>query len=359
MLDNKVAFIHGRPTPHPIHTKIGKAVNSDFFYVDFKLRWHDRNTNPFKRYLSWFYCAVSFPRKSKYNVFFSEGLHIPPVIMKVLKLIRKDQKIVALLANEVLYFLSSNYYKKSTEQGTLKVLKKYDALICIGEFQYNLAKKLTEGSGVKVYQIQNGVPAEKYSTLIKLKPSLNSKNILFVANGPSGWRTWYKGLDQMIDAFALAYRKDSSLSFTIIGDWDPLESQNLLKRIPQDISKNVTFVGQTDQFYSYLEGSILYLHCARGDSYPTTVLECMAAGLIPIISTITGTQEVVRQVDSSLIVEPDTQAIADKILWFFSLDKVQIQNYSNLSRTIISKYSEGEALMNFEKVFETMLADLK
>src|SRR5688572_2055623 len=127
-----VAFIHGRPAPHPIHTKFAKSVNADFHLVDFVLRWHDVQVYPFKRYISWFICAILFPNRRKYSIFMTEGMHFPPAIMKWLSLLRGDQKVVGLLSDEALYFIYSGFYSGTTTKAMTKLLKSYDALICCG-----------------------------------------------------------------------------------------------------------------------------------------------------------------------------------------------------------------------------------
>src|SRR5688500_10597688 len=39
--DARIAFVHGRPGPHPTHTALAKAINAEFMFVDRILRYHD------------------------------------------------------------------------------------------------------------------------------------------------------------------------------------------------------------------------------------------------------------------------------------------------------------------------------
>jgi glycosyltransferase involved in cell wall biosynthesis len=215
-----VAFIHGRPAPHPIHTKFAQSVNAEFHLVDFVLRWHDVQVSPVKRYLSWFICAILFPNRSKYSVFMTEGLHFPPAIMKWLRMLGRKQKIVGLLSDEALYFMYSGFYSGTTSKAMGKLLKSYDALICCGDMETYLARNLLGNAKTKIYTAFNGVSAERIKALGVLKPELESYNIVFIANGPSGWRGWYKGVDLLLQAFENACEIIPELTLTIIGNWE-------------------------------------------------------------------------------------------------------------------------------------------
>ena len=90
----KVAYIEGRPSSHPTHAKFAKSVNAEFHFVDFKMRWQDKNRSILYRVTSWLICAFTFPNRKKFNVFYVDNLHFMPVIMKILFLRKRKQKIV-------------------------------------------------------------------------------------------------------------------------------------------------------------------------------------------------------------------------------------------------------------------------
>ncbi len=99
----RVVYIHARPHGHPLHDKYGKSVASETIFRDFKIRWHDLHVSSFKRYLSWIFCAFSFPKKNLYDVFYSDGLVYFLVIMRKFGLIKKRQKLIGLIDDETLY----------------------------------------------------------------------------------------------------------------------------------------------------------------------------------------------------------------------------------------------------------------
>src|SRR6185312_4840058 len=190
-----VAYIHGRPSAHPMHQKFAKSVGGEFHYVDFRMRWQDRNRSILYRITSWLVCSFAFPNKKKYQIFLIDNLHFFPVIMKGLHLISGKQKIVAHMGSHTLYFIYAHRFSKFTEWLHIQALKRYDALICEGKMAVELVKKILGENTPKIYTV-------------------------FMGNGSNKDRMWYKGLDLMVAAFQLAKSKNKELTFTIVGDWE-------------------------------------------------------------------------------------------------------------------------------------------
>jgi len=42
-INNKVVFIQGRPGAHQMHQKFALSVGAEFCFVDFRMRWQDKN----------------------------------------------------------------------------------------------------------------------------------------------------------------------------------------------------------------------------------------------------------------------------------------------------------------------------
>ena len=121
-----------------------------------------------------------------------------------------------------------------------------DALICVGDFQYQLAYQITEGANTKLYKLYNGLTQQRHQQLSAVVPSVRSKKILFISNGPGNWRTWYKGLDLIIEAVCIARLKDPDISLQIIGDWDNSEREALLNSLSVKQREFFVFHGGAD-----------------------------------------------------------------------------------------------------------------
>ena len=89
---------------------------------------------------------LCFPRRHEYDLFLTDGPHIPPLVLKQLGLLRKNQRVAALMANEMLYFLKAGHYSRRSTRGILFALSRFDALICLGAYQTQLAHELLSGS---------------------------------------------------------------------------------------------------------------------------------------------------------------------------------------------------------------------
>ena len=317
----QIAYIQGRPSAHPMHKKFAESVNAKFHFVDFKMRWQDKDKSILYRMLSWLICAITFPSKKTYGIFLVDNLHFMPVLMKCLHLLNKKQKIVAHMGSHTLYFIYSHRFSKLTEYAHIFALKRYDALICEGQMAEVLVKKILGNTTPKLYTVINGIPEEHFPKETNLR--LENKNILFIGNGPGKERLWYKGLDLMISSFAIARKKDSELNFTIVGDWDENLLQNLLKKYPSEIQKSIHFIGETKKLENILSDSTLYLHCARGEANGLSILIAMSYGLPTLISEWTGAKEIVEQVDNMFIVPLNEESIAKRIHWYFQLSEAE------------------------------------
>lgn len=348
-----VAFIHGRPAPHPMHQAFADSINASSIFVDYKIRWHDIPASPFRRYVSFFVCAFLFPKREQYKFFLSEGFHFMPMLMRFLLLLRRKQKVVYFMDDEGLFFLETNFYSTITSFFVKFFLKNADALICVGEFQASLAKKVLKSKCPPIYQVFNGINEKRMLKLQKAEPDLQSKQILFIANGPTDWRVYYKGLDLIIESFELAKRELPALSLVIIGDWTQEVIQEFSKK-----SDDVHFVGKVQNIELFLQRSALYLHTARGEAWGISVTEAMAAGVPPVVSSVTGSKEVVEEVDKSLIVDINVNDVKNKILWYFNLSFKERQVLSKKCRLAVKGYTEGNAVQEFQRKFNQLAVDL-
>lgn len=350
-MNNKVLYLHGRPAPHKLHGRFAKSVGSEFEFVDFKLQWQDKNKSKLHIMLSWIVCAFSYPRK-KYGYFLIDNLHMAPVLMKKLGLLKKDQKIFVHMGSHTLYFMHSNWFKGINAYLQRFMLKNYDAVICEGKMAEELVHKILGNDAPPTYYTYLGPPAERAKTLSELTPNLQSNNILLISNGPVGFRKHYKGLDLMVKAFGIAAAENEELKFFIIGDWENSIISECKQLLPLEIQDRLIFTGRVNNIEDYIKDSSLYLHCSRGDAFPTSSIEAMTAGLVPIVSTWTGTKQLVKDIDEDLITQLDEEEISQKILKYFDLPLGQKKILSDRAKSIAMQYTEESSIAHYQKVFE-------
>ncbi|MCR9253794.1 MAG: glycosyltransferase family 4 protein [bacterium] len=318
------------------------------------MRWQDKNPSFLRLILSWVVNALSYPRKD-YQYFLVDNLHMSPVLMKKLGLLRSDQKIIVHMGSHTLYFIYSNWFSGMSNKLQRFMLKNYDAIICEGEMAQKLVTKILEHDAPPTYVTFLGPPAERASQLTKIQPDLSSKEILLISHGPIGFRKHYKGLDIMCRAFGLALENDPTMQFRIVGDWEDQVVSECYDLLPEKFRKNLHFTGKVDDINRYLQQASLYLHCSRGDAFPTSSIEAMTAGLVPIVSEWTGTMQVVKEINEDLIVPLDPKIIAERINWYFDLSLDLKKELSEKAKEAVRNYTEEAAVNHYQVVFDQII----
>ncbi len=348
----KIAYLHGRLGPHIMHGRLAKSLNATFHIIDEYKKWNDGVYSKVYIIYAWIYNAFAFKKPRLYDFYLVSGPHFSPILMKIFRL-KKSQKLIVHLGDETMYFLYSKWYGKLMQK-TLKILlNKYDYLLCEGQMAADLAK--LNGITTPSFTTYLGVPNERHEVLLKLTPSLENNTFITISSGPSGWRTYYKGLDLMINAFSQAFKTDSSIKFTIVGKWDKYLQEKLMKNLSKECKSAISFVGHTKEIDKYLAEASFYFHTARGDAFPTVVLEAMAAGLIPIVSEWTGSKEVVQKLRDDLIVNLDVNEISSKLLMLSASTMTARKEISIKAKKISNKYTEDFALRHYQKVIKQII----
>ena len=352
--DLNILYLHGRLGPHIMHGRLAKSVNAIFEKIDKYKVWNDGNYSKIFTIYAWIYNAFAFKNIKQYDLFLVSGPHISPVLMKIFRL-NKKQKILVHLGDETMYFLFDKWYGKIMQKFLVLILNKYDALLCEGQMATDLAK--LNGINTKTYTTYLGVPNERHSVLLKLNPQLTKNTFITIASGPSGWRTYYKGIDLMITSYSNAFKSNHKMEYIIVGEWDLKLQIELTSKLSIECKNSIHFVGQTKEIDKYLSEATFYFHTARGDAFPTVVLEAMAAGLIPLVSEWTGSKEVVVKLNKDLIVSLDENQISEKLI---NLSKMPIEQRKELSfeaKEISKNFTEDFALQHYQDTFNQIIKD--
>jgi glycosyltransferase involved in cell wall biosynthesis len=349
----KVAFIHGRPSGHPIHAAYAKAVNADFFHEDRILRWQDvASASKIRRYISWILNAVFFPNKAYYSVYLCECMRVPQLIMKKLGLIGGNRKLIALMADESLYFLDQKKYPPLTCWLLEQFLNACDGIICIGDLQYDIAAKYYKKK--TLYKIYNGIDKKQIERLNGIKNESNEvKKIIVIGNMAAYWRAWYKGVDIAISAFSKLNQR--GLELHIIGEVDAAVKQALLKEVPKEIIAQIFFKGKVNDIKDVLKLADLCIHCSRGDAFPTSTLECFAAGVPVIVSEVTGTKSFVSEVDNQLVCRTNEQDLLRSLNYFLKLSQEERGVISNKLKSHPKLIDSEQAIERFREVFYNLI----
>lgn len=351
-----VVYIHGRPSGHPIHDGYAKLINSDFCFSDHKVRWNDvENASKLRRTISWIMSAVQFPKRKMYDIFFSEGVREIILIMKWLGLISKKQKIVALMANENLFLISTKQYSFFANFLMVSFLKKCDALICIGSYQANLAQVILPKA--KIHTIFNGIPTDRMDKLNMINPNLASNKILVITHANSITRMHYKGTDLAFNVFNKLAKVFPHLELHIIGNCSN-DVMNYCKKLLGEGIKNKHFFHGEQNTSKYLTDACLLLQLGRGDSFPTTTIEAAAAGVPVFVTNETGTKEVVNQINPLFVTTLEPSEIFNSVKKYIQFSDADKNNLSNEFKNVSKFYSQKNANENFINTINNIYAEL-
>jgi glycosyltransferase involved in cell wall biosynthesis len=357
-LKRKILYLKGRPNAHPLHRRLAESLGCDFDFIDAGERWQDQEKSSFSNVISWFRNAQYLTKKyHDYDVFLIDNLHFTPVIMNMF-FAKPKKKLMVHLGSHTLFFMHSKIFSKINLWLHKKALQQYDVLLCEGDMAKQLAKGLLKEKLPPTYVTYLGLPAERSLALKAIIPDLKSSTIVIIANGPSSFRAYYKGLDVMIKAFALALMQLPNLQLKVLGNWTEGIIEQLKSGIVKEAGEQIDFIGQVSNIDSYLSEAGLCLHCTRGDAFPTSTLEVLTAGLPVIISEWTGTKEVVEMVDARLIVALNEQVIAGRIIWYYNLPLHQKQQISRSGKKVAENYTEAFAIDHYNKTFKEIYKDL-
>ena len=335
-----------------MHAAYAKSVDADFFHEDKYLRWQDRpHSSKLKRYTSWVINALFFPNKSLFNIFLTESIRIPQYLMKKFWMMRKDQKLVAIICDETLYFIINHRYPKLTIWLMRSFLNNCDALICISKYQAELAEQVVSNNQVKILTMHNGI---NLGMKDNASAKLSGKKIVFVGNIESEWRVWYKGFDLMISTFEMLHNADPSMEFHIVGLVDDDVKTRTLVNLNPSVTQSIFFHGYSKDLFDTMRQFDLVLHTARGEAWGITIQEAMAVGVPAIVSKDTGIKELVEQVADELVVELESEKIFDAIVWYFGLSNERRLELGELSKSIAGNYTEDKAIDSFQKLLKSV-----
>lgn len=182
------------------------------------------------------------------------------------------------------------------------------------------ARVTTVNEGLRRWVTAQGIPEERVICIrngVELRhrkkgdarPS--SCRFLFVGNIVSA-----KGVQQLIDAFALAGQEEKEVRLILVGEGPERE---LLEHRAKEkgIDSFVEFVGKQppDQIVSWMSQSDCLVLPSLSEGTPNVILEAMASALPVVASSLPGICEIVKDRVTGFLVKPgDVDDLAQKLL---------------------------------------------
>lgn len=257
---------------------------------------------------------ILYKLRHKYSIAIAEGLG-PLAIGYLLKKLGFINKLIFIA-------LSPGIVVKQRLMRLL--LSAVDGVIAVSTLVASTFAKLFDYKG----PIAVAHPIPDLTKFFMVTPSIESPRICFI-----GALIKVKGAD-LLPKILLQIRKAiKNAEMYIIGS-GPLQ--------PRSSIEGLHYVGHIprEKMSEILLKCSIYLHPARFDAFPASVVEAMAAGLIPIVTEMTGSRDIVKELDPNLIVPVDVNAIASKVIKILSLDVKEKKRLSERARRIVRTYSK-------------------
>ena len=330
----KIMFLYY--DPHYFHAALARALHANFYPAP-KLR--SERSNIITGGLSILKAVFTLPRD--YAIYLCEGTYIIPALAKKLGLLRKDAKIVNILASPLLYYIKTGIIKGIRKNFAISLLKEVNLFVCIGKMEQDLLREILPNA--KSIVTHTFVKPEMEKELIAKKdiiPALNSHKILTIGTHSA----YYKGIDIAFRAFKIVKKKFPDAELNIVSSMPDLNKY-------VDCSyEGVHCLGYVKDLVKLIKESSLYVHMGRGDTFPASALEAMLGGLPVITSNTTGTKEIIGKLDKRLISKLNAEDLARRIVKYFYL--------SQKDREVLSeRFYNAEFKLDKDSIIEKFVND--
>jgi glycosyltransferase involved in cell wall biosynthesis len=325
--------------PHYLHAAFATSINADFLPI-YCINWARVD---FIEYIGICLTALSLPRE--YDIYLCESSFIVPAISRKIKKLDETHKIINIFDDPLCYYLYSGYIPEPKRRVVNFLLDEVDAAVCVGKMEAELLNKITKGK-LKLVEVKPFIIKERFHRLIRVNPSLENHNILFIGNGPD-W--FYKGLDLLIASFLRVKKEVKDAQLTIIGNWKPKKDW---------LVSGVNFVGHQLSLEPYIQNASIYVHLGRGEAFGISVLEAMLGGLPAIVSEWTGAKEVVCNLNHDFVSKLTVEDAADRILKYFDLSLEKKITLSKKSKKLASAFNQDDMIRLFQENFTKLCEKL-
>jgi len=325
--------------PHYAHAEMARALHADFYPAP-KLR--SESSNMLLGGLRILKAAFTLPKD--YDVYFCEGTYIIPALARKLGLLHKKAKIVNILASPLLYYIKVGKIKGIRKQFALWLLKEVDLFVSVGRMEDKILKEiLPDAKSIVAYPKPK---QEVVTSLLKDErmPDLNSHKIVTVGTNSA----YPKGIDIVYEAFKTVKKEFPDAELFIVGKMPDLSNYVDCN------DKGVHCLGYVEDLGMVIKNSALYVHMGRGEAFSVSCIEAMLGGLPAIVSEWTGAKEVVNKVDNRLIIELNPKELANKIIWYFSLNNAKKTKLSIRSKEEAKNFIESIKVRDFKEKMKKM-----
>jgi len=293
--------------------------------------------------------AVSLSLKDP-DLILAESVYPPPTYVRNVRRRLKRPLLLAIMGDHTLHFLVTGRYSSYAGWGIKRTLRAYDVIICYSDQQERLIKEVL-GENARYRRISAGLPEATHNELAQIRPTFSEERILLVGSAPNSQRAWYKGIDLFQSTIERTRIHHPNVRAAVVGALEKDLEQSLH-------DSDIETPGQLDraQLNAQYAASSVYLHMARGDAFPLSVLEAMSAGLPTIASNLTGTSEVVARVADWMVIENTADAGAEALCRLLALPGDERRSLGEQARAVSRQCTTERAVEDLRREIDALRA---
>ncbi len=226
------------------------------------------------------------------------------------------------------------------------VVKHLQAVTAVSSAATSYVGKYVSIDDVKI--IPNGVDLRTYK---KLPRPITRNNILYI-----GRLEKRKGVEHLVDAFALFNKKHKNERLIIAGDGPNREK--LEKQVEElGLSASVDFLGYVseDEKVDLLRGCLVYVSPALyGESFGIVLIEAMATGAVAIGGNNSGYATVLTDIGAIGLVNPlDTDLFVSRLELLMYNGALRSQ-WSKWAAKSVKQYSYAKIVDSYENIYKQL-----
>ncbi len=207
------------------------------------------------------------------------------------------------------------------------------------------SKVIPNGVDLKVFH-----PANKIEARAGIGLPTDAKILLFAANGirKNIWKD-YKTLQSVLEKIA---KTGTKVLCVALGEKAPPE------RICDVEIKFVPYQQDPNKVARYYQAADLYVHPARAETFPNTVLEALACGTPVVASAVGGIPEQIEDgITGFLTLQGDAEAMAEKIMQLLEDDILRLRMGMQAADAAKKKFDIDKQVIEYLKWYERIIED--